>query len=83
MEEYTFIEHIWAIQALFTFVTSCLEKECKRQVEAINTLITFCWLQEARRSYRSKPSALDIRLKQDVKPLSVLDSPSLSNYIPI
>lgn len=52
-------------------------------MEAINTLIALCRLQKVRRPRRPNPSALDIRLKQDVKPLSVLDPPDLSDSIPI
>lgn len=75
-EKYAFMERIWVIQALFTFAISCLEEECRRRVEAINALTALCRLQEARRPRR-------IRLKRDVKPLSVLDPPGLPDSIPI
>lgn len=82
-EEYAFIKRNRVIQALFTFATSSLEKECRRRVEAINALTALCRLQEARRPRRPKPSASDIKLEQDTKPPSVLDLPSLSDSIPI
>lgn len=82
-EKYAFIEHIWVIQALFTFAISCLEKKCRRQIEVINTLTALCCLQKARRSYRPKTFVSDIKLKWDIKLLSVLDPPGFSNSIPI
>lgn len=82
-EEYIFIERIWVIQALFTFATFCLKEECRRRVEAINALTALCHLQEVRRPRHSKSSALDIKLKQDIKPLSVFDLSGLSNSISI
>lgn len=83
VEEYAFIKRIWVIQALFTFATSYLEKECRCQVEVINALTALCCLQIIRRLHRPKPSASDIKLKRDIQSLSVLDPPSLSDSIPI
>lgn len=82
-EEYAFIERNWVIQALFTFATSSLEKECRRLVEAINALTALCCLQKVKRLCCLKSSASDIRLEQDAKPPSVIDLPSLSDSIPI
>lgn len=81
VEEYTFMEHIQIIQALFTFAISYLEEKCKRWGEAINVLTAFCCLQKTRRSRRPKSFALDIRLKQDIKQLSVLNPSDFSDFI--
>lgn len=78
-EEYAFMEHNRVIQALFTFATSSLEEECRRRVEAINAMTVLCCLQEARRPRSPKISISDIKLN----PLSVFDSQSLSDSIPI
>lgn len=80
-KEYVFIKHLQVIQTLFTFATPYLEKECKRRMEAINALTAFCCLQKARCLRHPKPSASDIRLKQDIKPLSIFDLPGLSDSI--
>lgn len=80
-EEYAFMEHIWVIQAPLIFAILCLKEEYKCRVEAINALTIFCFLQEARCPCRPKPSALDIRLKQDVKLLSIFDLPGLLDSI--
>lgn len=80
-EKYAFIEYIWVIQPLFIFTTLCLEKKCRFWVKAINALIALCCLQEAKHSHHSKPSALDIKLEQNRKPLSIFDLPGFLDFI--
>lgn len=69
------------IQTLFTFATSSLKEECRRQVKAINALTAFCCLQKAKRSCRSKSFASDIKFKRDAKLSSVFDPPNLLDFI--
>lgn len=83
MEKYAFIKGNWVIQALFTFAILFLKEKYKCWVEAINIVIAFYYLQEARRLCCPKPSDLNIKLKQDIKPPSIFNLPSLLDSISI
>ena len=48
-ENYVFEDRVRVIDTLLTFVTSSPAEECKRRVEAINSLTTLCRLQEGKR----------------------------------
>lgn len=68
---------------LFTFTTLCLKKKCKRQIKVTNILTAFFCLQETKCLHYLKLSILNIKFKQNIKPLFIFDLPGFSDSIPI
>lgn len=76
--EYVFEKRIYVIDALFTFVTSSIEKKCQRRITTINALIALCKKQK-NQDFRRRKTNIKFKKKQ----ISILSLSNLSKTFSI
>jgi len=73
-EHYIFVERVRVIESLFTFITSSLEEEYKRQLQAISAVTALCSLQESRGFRRRERFASGTKLEKEDTSLILSES---------